>query len=404
MKKRETRPERSRRVYLDNAATTKVDPRVLKVMLPYFKEKYGNPSSIHSWGQEAREVIEAARKKVASVLGCKTGEIIFTSCATESNNLALKGMVEAWRRKHQGKPHLIVSPIEHHCILDTAKHLEKAGLARVTWLAVDKFGLVNPEDIKKFTEKNTVLVSVMYVNNEIGTIEPIKEIGQMLKKINRQRTSPIYFHADAVQAIQYLDCHVQKLGVDFLSLSGHKFHGPKGVGVLFKREGTPIVRQQDGGEQEFGLRAGTENVAFIVGLAEAIELAVKDKAKKVKKVVNLREKLIKEILKIDGIHLTGHPQKRIPHIVSFVVEGAEGEAMVLLLDEFGIAASSGSACTSKILEPSHVLKAIGIPAEFAHGSLRLSLSSKTTEEEIDYVLEVLPKIIKKLRQMAPKGI
>lgn len=392
-----------KKVYLDNAATTKVDPQVLEAMLPYFKDKFGNPSSIYAWGHEAKKAIERARKKASAVLGCKTGEIIFTSCASESINLALKGVVEAATKNDFKKAHIIVSPVEHHAGLDAAEHLEKLGL-KVTWLSVDKDGLVSPEEIKAAIRPETIVVSVMYVNNEMGTIEPIKEIGKMLNKIGQSRQSPVYFHTDAVQAIQYLDCRVQKLGVDLLSLSGHKFHAPKGVGVLFKKEGTPIVRQQDGGGQEFGLRAGTENVAYIVGLAKALELVEENKAEKAKKVAQLRDKLIKGVLKIGRVELTGHPQKRVPHITSFGVEGAEGEAMILLLDEFGIAASSGSACTSKIIEPSHVLTAMRIPPKLSHGSLRLSLSSYTTKKEIDYVLEVLPKVIKRLRKIAPKNI
>ena len=390
-----------KRVYLDNAATTQVDPRVLKAMLPYLKDKFGNPSSIHSWGQEIKKVVEESRKKVASVLGCRTGEIIFTSCATESNNLAIKGVVEAVTNGNFKKAHIIVSPIEHHAGLDTAEHLGKLGV-NVTYLSVNKYGLVDLKEIEKSIKENTVLISVMYVNNEMGMIEPIKEIGKLLKVINKSRQSPVYFHTDAVQAIQYLNCNIQRLGVDLLSLSGHKFHAPKGVGILFKRERVPIIRQLDGGGQESGLRAGTENVAYIVGLTKALELVGQNKAEKTQKVISLRNKLIKGMLKIKGVSLTGHPKRRIPHIASFVIEGVEGESMILLLNEFGIAAASGSACTSKTLEPSYVLTAMNIPPELSHGSLRLSLSSKTTDEDIDYVLEVLPKIIKKLRKMAPK--
>ena len=317
--------------------------------------------------------------------------------------MALKGVVEAWNRKNAKraktqKPHIIVSSIEHHAGLDTAEHLEKLGV-EVTWLSVDKYGLINPQEIEKAVKENTVLVSVMYVNNEIGTIEPIKEISKILKKINQ---SPIYFHTDAVQAVQYLDINVNHLGVDLLSLSGHKFHAPKGVGILFKREGVPLVRQIDGGEQEFGLRAGTENVAYIVAIAKALEMAREKMQKSKCKIQNLRDKLIEGMLKIPGVHLTGHPQKRVPHIASFVIENVEGESMVLLLDELGIAASSGSACTSRVLQPSHVLTVMGVSPQLAHGSLRLSLSSETTEKEIDYVLEVLPKVIKRLRAIAPK--
>jgi len=393
------------RVYLDNAATTKVDSRVLRTMLPFFKEEFGNPSSIHSWGEKVRQAVEASRKKIASFLGCQSGEIIFTSGATEANNLALKGLVEAVTGGDFKKAHLIVSLIEHHCVLDAAKHLEKLG-AQITWLQVDKYGLVDIKEIASSIKRNTVLVSVMYVNNEVGTIEPVRKISSLIKRINQSRIanhqSPVYFHTDAVQAVQYLNLNVNYLGVDFLSLSGHKFYAPKGVGLLFKKQGVPLVCQSDGGGQEFGLRAGTENVALIVGLSKALELSQKNKKEKAMRVARLRDKLIKNILKIPGVYLTGHPQKRAPHLASFVIKNVEGEALVLMLDEKGIAASSGSACTSKNLAPSHVLTAMGFSPELAHGSLRLSLSNQTTEKEIDYVLKILPEIIKKLRQMAPK--
>ncbi|MBM4402660.1 MAG: cysteine desulfurase, partial [Candidatus Cloacimonetes bacterium] len=313
--------------------------------------------------------------------------------------------VEACKRRSaeesaetQKKPHIIVSPIEHHCVLDTAKHLEKLGV-EVSFLPVDKYGLVNPADVAAAIKENTVLVSVMYVNNEVGTVEPIAEISKTISNQQSTINNKIYFHTDAVQAIQYLPCDVQKLGVDFLSLSAHKFHGPKGVGALYVREGAPLVRQMDGGGQEKGRRAGTHNVAGIVGLGEGIVQSSKFKVQSSK---NLRDLLINGALKIPGVQLTGHPEKRAPHIASFFVEGVEGEAMVLLLNEDGIAASSGSACTSEVLEPSHVLTAMGIPPELSHGSLRLSLSKYTTEEEIDYTLKVLPKVIEHLRKMAPK--
>ena len=383
------------KVYLDYAATSPLDPQVLEAMIPYLKGKFGNASSLHSWGQEARAAIDRARGQVSEFLNCQPQEVIFTSCATEANNLALKGVTESRcqsvREETKEFPHIIVSPIEHHCVYDAAKHLEKIGAAEVTWLPVDKYGLVDPSDVKQAIKENTVLVSVMYVNNEVGTIEPIAEIGKLL-------LPHILFHTDAVQAIQYLDCDVQKLGVDLLSMSAHKFYGPKGVGALYIRKGTPIVRQQDGGEQEYGMRAGTENVAGIVGLGRAIQLLGSQKSK----VKRLRDKLIDGVLKISNVHLTGHPEKRAPHIASFVIEKAEGEAMLLALDQEGIAASSGSACTSGLLEPSHVLTAMGISPELSHGSLRLSLGKDTTEGEIDYVLEKLPPIIERLRKMAPK--
>ncbi len=381
-----------RKVYLDYAATTPVEPQVFAAMEPFLKEKFGNPSSIHSFGQEAKAAIDQAREQVSKFLNCQPQEIIFTSCATESNNLALKGIRETQ------KYHIIVSSIEHHGVLDTAKHLEKTGAVEVTWLPVDKYGLVDPEDVKKAIKDNTALVSVGYINNEVGTIEPIAEIGKLLKSINNR----VLFHTDAVQAIQFLDCDVQKLGVDLLSLSAHKFYGPKGVGVLYIRKGTPIIRQQDGGGQEHRMRAGTENVVGIVGLGAAIQsFAYAQDKLPAEKVEKLRDKLIEGVLRIPGVQLTGHPEKRAPHIASFVIESAEGEAMLLMLDQEGIAASSGSACTSGLLEPSHVLLAMGLSPELAHGSLRFSLGKQTTEEEIDYVLEKLPRIVERLRSMAP---
>ena len=388
------------KAYLDNAATTCVDPKVLAAMSPYFSQKYGNASEPHSWGQEARAGIDESRQKVADFLGAKSKEILFTSCATESINLSHKGLIESIRNSQFaiGKlPHLITSSIEHKAVLETCKHLEKLGWATVTYLPVDKYGLVSVEAVKKAIKPETVLVSIMYVNNEVGTIEPIAEIGKLLKKINQK----IFFHVDATQAIQYLDCNVDRLGVDLLSLTGHKFYAPKGIGALYVRDGTPLVRQQDGGGQEFQLRAGTENVPQIVALGKAIELIANSK-KLIAKIEDLRDKLIAGVLKIPGVKLTGHPTKRAPHIASFTVEGAEGEAMLLLLSDQGIAAATGSACTSGTLKPSHVLTAMGIPPQAAHGSLRFSLGKETTTKEIDYVLEVLPQVIEKLRKMAPK--
>ncbi|MEA2020114.1 MAG: aminotransferase class V-fold PLP-dependent enzyme [Patescibacteria group bacterium] len=400
------------KVYFDNSATTKVDPRVVKEMEPYFTEIYGNPNSLHSWGQKARIAVDKAREKVANALGTeKASEIIFTSCATEANNLALKGVVEYANQtnKHfkngKAKPHLIVSPIEHHCVLDTAKYLDKTGKAEISWLDVDKHGLVNPKQVESLIKKETVLVSVMFVNNEVGTTEPIKEISSAINKKQSTINNKIYFHTDAVQAIEYFNVDVQKLGVDMLSLSAHKFHGPKGIGALYIREGTKLVPQIHGGGQEYQLRAGTENVPYIAGLGKAIEIAEKERKKNRKKVKKLREKLISGVLeKIPSAKLTGHPEKRAPHIASFVFEGAEGEVMILLLDREGIASTSGSACTSGELEPSHVLLAMGVPQEVAHASLRLSLGKYNTEKEVDYVLEKLPPIINKLQEMSPESL
>lgn len=396
-----------KKVYLDNAATTKVDPEVFRAMEPFLKDSFGNPSSVHFWGRTSKEAIEKVRQLVAQFLGAQDGrEIIFTGSATEANNLALKGVVEARAKETKTPVHLLVSSIEHHAVLDCAKHLKELG-QEVTFLPVDQNGLVDPEEVAKAIKENTVLVSVMSVNNEIGTIEPIPEIGKILAQVNRERAKNglerVFFHTDAVQAIQYLPSQVDYLGVDLLSLTAHKFYGPKGVGVLYRRRGTPLRRQMDGGEQEFGLRAGTENVSGIVGLGKALELVQKEqKEKRGEKIARLRDRLISQVLqKVLGVKLTGHPQKRAPHIASFVVEGVEGEAVLLHLDGQGVAASSGSACTSGLLEPSHVLLSMGIPPEMAHGSLRFSLGKETTAQEIDYLVKILPPIVGKLRQMAP---
>jgi cysteine desulfurase len=389
-------------VYFDQAATTAVSPEVFSAMKPFFGEKFGNPSEPHLAGRWAREAVEKAREQTAIFLGAKEEEIIFTSGATESINLSHKGLLEALRGKLP-KPHLITSPTEHKAVLESIKHLEKLKLAEVTYLSVDQNGLVNLESLKKAIRPETILVSVMYVNNETGIIQPIAEIGCLLKKINASREQKIYFHTDATQAIQYLDCDVNKLGVDLLSLSGHKFHAPKGVGVLFCRKGTPLARQQDGGGQEFGLRAGTENVPYIVGLGKALDLLKDQKKELIDKVLGLRNELITGILKIPGVSLVGDPQKNSPHIATFLIERTEGESLLLLLSEKGIAASSGSACTSGLLKPSHVLLAMGYSPEKAHGSLRFSLGAENTLEEVNYVLQVLPPIISQLRRMVPDG-
>lgn len=377
-------------------------------MKPFWRQKFGNPFSIHSWGQEARRAVETAREQVAEVLGAESEEIIFTSGSTESINLAHKGLLEVLLDENpKRKLHLVTTSLEHKAVLETCKHLEKLGKGQATFLPVDKYGLVKVTDVKKAIRPETVLVSIMCVNNEVGTIQPVEEVGKMLAEVNRSRTAShqprIFFHTDATQAVQYLDCDVDKLGVDFLSLSGHKFYGPKGVGVLYVRKGTPLTRQQNGGGQEHHLRAGTENVPYIIGLGKAIKLVTRRKKKMANKVAGLRDKLIEGVLKkVPETILTGHPKKRSPHIASFCFKRAEGEAILLALDEKGIGASSGSACTSGTLDPSHVLLAMGIPPEVAHGSIRFSLGRETTEKEIDYVLAVLPGIIERLRAMAPK--
>ncbi|NQV12807.1 MAG: cysteine desulfurase NifS [Parcubacteria group bacterium] len=385
-------------IYLDHAATTPVDPEVFATMKPYFTEHYGNPASIHTVGQKAIIAVDEAREQVADFLGCKTGEIIFTSGATESNNFVLKGVLAAAKIQ---KPHIITSTIEHPCILDTCQHLEKRGV-EVTYLPVDKEGVLNTKSVQEAIKENTVLVTIIYANNEIGTIQPIAEIGEIIKKANQERKNKIIFHTDAVQAIQYLDCNVKKLGVDLLSLSGHKFYGPKGVGVLFVKEGTLIEKIQHGGHQEYNKRAGTLNVPGIVGLGKATELTSKNRVADSKKQQKLRDLLINSILKnIPDSHLNGSNKHRLPNNANIRFDKIEGESIMLHLDFEGIAVSTGSACTSGTLEPSHVLLAIGVAKEQAHGSIRFTLGKDTSEADIKKVLEVLPPIVKKLRQMSP---
>lgn len=382
-----------KRVYMDHAATTATDVEVVKAMEPYFTLKYGNPNSIHSFGQEARKAVEEAREKVAHLIGANPSEIVFTAGGTEADNYAIKGI--AWANQKKGN-HIITSKIEHHAVLHSCQFLEKQGF-RVSYLEVDKYGLIDPEDVKKAMTDETILVTIMQANNEIGTIEPIKEIGKVVKKAG------IYFHIDSVQTVGHIPIDVNDLGVDMLSMSGHKFYGPNGVGVLYLRKGTRIANLIDGGAQEKNRRAGTENVAGIVGLGKAAELAEERLIQGEEgKIVRLRDRLIKGIMdKIENVRLNGHPTKRLPGNANFCFEFIEGESMLLSLDMEGVAASSGSACTSGSLTASHVLLAIGLPPEIAHGSLRLTLGKDNTEEEIDYVIDILPGIIEKLRALSP---
>lgn len=379
-------------VYMDYAATTPVKKEVLEEMLPYFTEKFGNPSSIYKIGRESRAAIDEAREKVAKIIGSKSKEIFFTSGGSEADNWAIKGVAFANRDKGN---HIITSKIEHHAVLHACEYLEKYGF-EVTYLDVDEYGLVDLEQLKNAITDKTILITIMFANNEIGTIQPIEEIG----KIARERG--VYFHTDAVQAIGNIKIDVNKLNVDMLSMSAHKFYGPKGVGVLYIRDGVKIHPYVHGGAQEKNRRAGTENVAGIVGLAKALELAYENLEEHNKKLIYLRDKLIEEVTsKIDYVRLNGHPQKRLPGNVNFSIEFIEGEALLLSLDMMGIAASSGSACTSGSLDPSHVLLAIGLPHEIAHGSLRFTLGDFNTEEDVDYVVENLVKIVKRLREMSP---
>lgn len=388
------------KTYLDYTATTPVDPEVFEAMKPYFSEHFGNASSAHQFGQRARQALDGARLKVAEFFGCRPEEIIFTSGATESNNWAIKGVIKKVRQLYNFKPHVISSAIEHHCVLDTCNSIEEDGLADISFLPVDSDGIVDVSQLKKTINENTVLVSIMYANNEIGSVQPIEEIGKTLKEINlnRDQKNKIYFHTDAVQAINYLDCKVDFLGVDLLSVSAHKFYGPKGAGALFIRKGTPIKKNQEGGAHEFNLRAGTYNIPGIVGLAKAISLVDSETKERVEK---LRNKLVTGVFKnIPDVKLNGSPQKRLANNANFSFKGAEGESIMMALDLEGIAVSTGSACASENLQPSHVLIAIGLGPEDAHTSIRISLGKYTTEKEIDKFLEILPKVIDRLRKIS----
>ncbi|WP_422445771.1 cysteine desulfurase NifS [Thermoanaerobacterium sp. DL9XJH110] len=383
-----------KRIYMDHAGTTPVRKEVVDEMIPYLTEKFGNASTIYSYGREAKAALEDSREKVAGLIGADPREIFFTAGGTESDNWALRGIAYANRDKGN---HIITSSIEHHAVLHTCQDLEKEGF-KVTYLPVDRYGLVNPQHVMDALTDDTILVSIMHANNEIGTIEPIEEIGNALKKLDKK----IYFHTDAVQTVGKIPVDVNKLGVDLLSISAHKIYGPKGVGALYIRKGTRIKPFITGGGQESQRRAGTENIPGIVGFGKAAELIGKEMEEQYEKLTYLRDKLIKGIMEnIPHVRLNGHPTRRLPHNVNVCFEYIEGESLLLNLDMKGICASSGSACTSGSLEPSHVLLAIGLPHEIAHGSLRLTIGRENTEEDVDYVLEVLPEIVNKLRKMSP---
>ncbi|MCL5410669.1 MAG: cysteine desulfurase [Patescibacteria group bacterium] len=436
-----------KRIYLDNAATTNIDPKVIEAMNKSH-EFFGNPSSLHSFGQGARKLIDQSRDTVADFLNCKPTEVIFTSGGSESDNLAIKGLINALRGSFDSspkakllrmttKPHVVTSAIEHHAVLHTIQDLEKEGKIEATYVKPNKLGVIQTEDVKSAIKDNTILVSVMYVNNEVGTVQPIREIGKLIEKINLQRNKEqetitkqipnnksqitnknqssklkalnseskfshkIYFHTDAVQAAEFFNMDTKYLHVDLLTLTAHKFHGPKGIGVLFIKKGTPIEPQIVGGDQEFRFRAGTENTSSIVGLAAAIK-EVENQRPEIKNIEKLRNKLEDSILKnIPETYLNGDREKRSPAILNISFKNAEGEAIILNLDFLGIAVSSGSACTARSLDPSHVLMAMDIPRELSHGAIRFSLSRETTEDDINKVAEVLPNIIKKLREMSP---
>jgi cysteine desulfurase len=380
------------RIYLDYAATTPVHPDVLAAMLPYFTNTFGNPSAIHSYGQEARGAVEEARAKVADLIGARGEEIVFTSGGTEADNFAIKGLVYASEGRGN---HIITTSIEHHAVLETCHFLEKRGF-NITYLPVDRYGMVDPDNVRKAITSKTILISVMHANNEVGTIQPLAEIGRIA------REAGVYFHTDAVQTVGHIPVVVNELGVDLLSMSVHKLYGPKGVGALYVRKGTKLVSFMHGGGQEREHRAGTENVPGIVGFGKAAELARQGIDSEIVQLTHLRDKLIKGLLEhIDHTHLNGHPEKRLPNNVNISVDFIEGESMCLNLNLEGICASTGSACSSGNLEASHVLLAMKIPHERAHGSLRFTLGKWTTEEEIERVLDVLPGIVTKLRAMSP---
>jgi len=382
------------RVYLDNAATTRVRPEVVEAMLPYFTDYYGNPSSLHNFAQDAAKGISNARKQVAAAINAAaTSEIIFTGGGSESDNMVLRGIAAAYAKK--GK-HIITSAVEHHAILHTLEKMEKEGIAEVTYLSVDEYGMVSVTDVEAAIRPDTILVSIMFANNEVGTIMPVAEIGAVCK------THQTLFHTDAVQAVGHVPIDVQAMNIDLLSLSAHKFHGPKGIGALYVKKGVLLPAFILGGGQERGKRAGTENVAGIVGLGVAIEHAVANMEENAAHMLRLRDKMIAEIPKrIPDVKLNGHPETRLPNNVNFSIRYIEGESILLMLDINGIAASSGSACTSGSLDPSHVLLSMGLTHEIAHGSLRMTLSEYTTEQEIDYTLDILPKIVERLRAMSP---
>jgi len=381
-----------RRIYFDNAATTQVDPEVVKAIIPYMEDKYGNASSIHSFGREAYEGVEKARKQVAELINASTKEILFTSGGTESDNTAIKGV--AYKQRAKGR-HIITSSIEHPAVLETCQSLESQGF-KITYLPVDKEGLVNMESLKNSITKETILITVMHANNEIGTIEPIQEIGQIAHEHG------VVFHTDAVQTTGKIQIDLSKLDVDVLSISAHKFYGPKGVGALFKREGTNIEPIMNGGGHERGLRSGTENVPGIVGMGKAAELAKSRMTDDFGNLAGMRDLLIRRVLsEIEESYLNGHPTKRLPNNAHFRFSGIEGESLLLSLDEKAVAASTGSACSSKKLMPSHVLMAIGLNEVQAHGSLRLTLGRKNTRDDVEYVCDSLVEVIKRLREISP---
>lgn len=382
-------------VYADNAATTRVYPEVAKEMLTYLTEEYGNPSSLHVMGRNAKKALESARERIASKIGAEPSEIFFTSCGTEADNWAIRGASAVYAKVNKiATPHIITTKIEHHAVLHTFKALENQGY-EVTYLDVDEYGKVSPEAVKAAIKDNTCLVTVMYANNEMGTIEPIADIVKAVKEVRN-----IPFLTDAVQAVGNIPVNVKELGVDMLSFSGHKIHAPKGVGCLYVKKGTRLRNLIDGGAQERGKRAGTEALPSIMAMAKALEISI-DNFAKTEDLIRKRDNLIKGITTLPDVLLTGHPTDRLPGNASFVFKGIEGESLLFLLSAQGICGSTGSACSSASLEPSHVLTSMGIPVEICHGSLRLSISHETSDEDIEYIIENVKNVVERLRMMSP---
>lgn len=379
-------------IYADNAATTRVSKPVLDAMMPYFTEHYGNASSIYEMGRNAKRALETARETIAKTIGAEASEIYFTSCGSESDNWAIRSVAE--RLATKGKKHIVTSVFEHHAVLHTCQALEKQGF-EVTYLPVYENGIVKVEDVKNAIREDTAIVTIMYANNEIGTIQPIEEIAAVC------REKKVIFHTDAVQAVGHVKIDVKEQGIDMLSISGHKIYAQKGVGALYVRKGIPMTNLIFGGAQERNKRAGTENLPAIMGFAKAMEIANTDIEERAEKTAVLRDKLIDGILKLPRTRLNGDREKRLPGTVNISIEGIEGESLLLMLDMYGICASSGSACTSGSLDPSHVLLSLGLKHEVAHGSMRLSINEETTEEDVDYILEVVPKVVERLRDMSP---
>jgi cysteine desulfurase len=383
-----------RRVYLDHAATTPLHPAVVEAMLPYLRERFGNASSVHAWGREAREAVEAAREQVARLIGAQPDEITFTSGATESDNLAILGVARE-QREARGRDHVITSAIEHHAVLHACEALQHEGFT-VTVLSVDHYGLVDPDDLRRAITPRTALVTIMYANNEVGTIEPVTEIGRLC------REAGVLFHTDAVQAAGHIPCRVDQLYCDLLSLTAHKMYGPMGTGALYVRRGVRLRPLQYGGGHEFGRRPGTENVAGIVGLGKAAELAAAEMAAEAERQRALRDRFIAQVFEqISDVRLNGHPVKRLPNNINLSFAGVEGESLLLNLDLAGIACSTGSACSSGTTEPSHVLQALGVPYEVIRGSLRFTLGRDTTADDLDYTLETLVEVVGRLRALSP---